>query len=396
MQKDDLFARIGQIAAKMVWAGPKVTTYRAKSAVQMLRNSVADASQTVSELTGIETAVTEALNLDLAIISREQWTKWMAEALQSSFAKATTQMPQNVSLKLPLREQVALSFILSRVAHSVLGGVDLHLNQMVIVAPNVVTLEQKFDVDVVDLRYWVAMREIIRATLKCHGKWMDMYVDGRLFVALERLLETETENEPKSIKTEAQGKLAHYFSRIVDGAKTAGSFIQEEIGTFIGYFAVGIGPGPRFIQLKPHTSAPLQNARSETRAQLLAKLLGAEVASVDDAQVTAVHEILFIIGSVDYYIDLVMEKVSVTEIYSSEILQRLARELHLRRAKHYELLARSLVGVPFDTYQKGADFIATVVSCYGLQAATKIWNKVDNIPTRFELSNVGKWYERVK
>lgn len=457
-QSKSLFAQIERLAIRIVNAGPHLSKTKAKSAVQVLKQAFTESGETVKELSGLHKAVDEVIALPLRVVSRAGWISWLARISERSFIKnfpstnlscdcsdcdakqvrnpdKASERDKEVSLSLlenyylPLSERLVLSYLVARVSKVILGGIDLEAQQVVLVAPNVVALEREFDADVMDIRSWVAMRELVKATVRRNFPWMNAYLEQRLAQLFDPELElmekiatdsnTQTGedgadfsdlidegitkktklNKGKELISDIRNIRMNISAKAKAGAKTITSYI----GGVVGYFGLGLCDRPRLRQRNKQSEfakldaenlfvSPNNNVESEQNRKT-----NSDGTSIDfaDPRVQALDEMLFLYGTIDAYVDLLVEKTGVEEFASATILHEITQVLHERRLTCLGKIAHKTIGSDASGYEAGVRFTRLMLPELGIQKFTKMWESADNLPTEEELFDPQTWIERI-
>lgn len=171
------WARAGRIAGVALPAGPRLTPVRARAAVQTMRSCAQEALALTVTLTELPVQ-TQLQQLPIFLLDRRTWVQVAGD----SMAKLDpTPMPR--TSRLPVVAGSLLAAVGMRaMAPWVRSGYDplMHGGAVVLLAPNIVNFEQRYDLDSLDYRRWVALRSLIRAAQYTAAPWLVQRLEGRM------------------------------------------------------------------------------------------------------------------------------------------------------------------------------------------------------------------------
>lgn len=191
----DAAARLARIATP---AGPHVPDAIRRASVALLRRSVDDALPWAGRITGLPgPARSAALNAEILVVDRAglmtasaAWLRGLTGALPmpdagpASRALATGQVG------------VALGYLSTRVLGQVLPRLDAPAGgdvtrpdaRLLLVAPNVLAFQRRFDLDVLDLPAWVALHEAVHLVQLSAAPWLAQRLTDRMRLVIGALV----------------------------------------------------------------------------------------------------------------------------------------------------------------------------------------------------------------
>ncbi len=330
------------VARRVGGSGPTIGREGARQAVDELRAGAALAVDVVRDITSLHA---EAAPHATRVVDRPRWV----DANVTSFATVLEPLTQR------LRRDTAAGAVGSRVAGAevgaalgflssrVLGQYELFTApeaepQLLLVAPNIVRVEQLLGVDGSDFRLWVCLHEETHRVQFTAVPWLGPWLREQILSSLDGLTA-----EPGELGRRLQQVLAAVFGALrgIDVVKA------------------------------------LEETMSEKDRELLARL-------------TAVMSLL------EGHADVVMDAVGPDVIPSVQVLRQRMSD---RRSnpKASEAFVRRLLGMEakLAQYRDGAAFVRHVVDDVGMARFNEIWRSPDHLPTRDELHAPERWVARI-
>jgi coenzyme F420 biosynthesis associated uncharacterized protein len=332
-------------AKKLSPAPPTIARAEADRVVAELYRATEVAAAHVAELTGLTeppvTAVTR-------VVDRPGWVDVNVAGMRTVMA--------------PFVDKLAEANSLGRVAESVGGRVtgvqagavvgflsgkvlgqfeffDRPGGQLLLVAPNLVSVERQLEVDPSDFRLWVCLHEVTHRVQFTAVPWMRQH----MLDAVKELSDT-VEADPEALRR----RLSDAISELAKVSR-------------------GQGDGAGLISVL---------ATPEQRAVL--------------DRVTAFMSV------VEGHAEYVMNAVSPTVIPSQPLIE--ARFAQRRRGGNpLDRLLRKVLGLDAKTrqYVDGSAFVRTVVGRVGLEGFNAVWTGPANLPTKAEIADPAAWVARV-
>ncbi|UYM07010.1 zinc-dependent metalloprotease [Solicola gregarius] len=341
------FAR--QTANRFVRPGPEIPADEIAAAVAELREGAQTSEQPVRDYTGLHA---RAASAPVLVVDRPAWitanTEGFASILELLEAKIAEsgKYPKGASRSIGSKVAGAeVGALLAFMSSKVLGQFDPFwaggagdTGRMLLVAPNIVTVEHELGVDPHDFRLWVCLHEETHRVQFTAVPWLRDHVQGLIGTFVE-----STEVDPSGV------------SRLLsDGATELGRVLRGE-------------PDSSIVDV-------LQNPQQR------------EV--VD--QMTGVMSLL------EGHADVVMDGVGPEVIPSVRTIRK--RFNHRRKGKGgLDSLLRRLLGLDakMRQYRDGATFVRTVVDKVGHEGFNAVWAEPANLPSKLEIGEPSHWLARV-
>ena len=330
--------RAGQ---RMAPTGPHVSPEQARQAVDDLQQFSAKAELIVRDTTGLG----RGLPVELArVVDRPHWI----EATAAGMAELTAPLAEKLAGRLgsaPRAKSLAgaqLGVVLSFLSSRVLGQYDplslagpdaVNPGVLLLVAPNIIKVEQELGADPVDFRMWVCLHE---STHRLQ------------FTAVPWLRE-------------------HFRSLVAEFGAAVDTDPSEMLGRMVGALK-GRSSGSSWIET---IQSPEQRAVFDQLMALMTLLEG--------------------------HADHVMDAVGPTVIPSVGEIRKAFTLRRKEGRGPFDRILRSLLGMDMKMaqYVKGAAFVATIVESVGMDAFNAIWTSPDTLPTRAETTDPESWMRRV-
>jgi coenzyme F420 biosynthesis associated uncharacterized protein len=322
--------------------GPTIGREGARQAVEDLRSGAAEAVDVVRDLSGLSA---ERAPDAVRVVDRPRWI----DANIASFGAVIEPLAQRV------RRDSAVGAVGSRVAGAevgaalgflgsrVLGQYELFTAdgadpQLLLVAPNIVDVEQRLGVSSRDFRLWVCMHEETHRVQFTAVPWLGPWLRGEITSSIEGL-------------TADPGDLTRKLRNVA----------AVVIGALRGLDVV---------------KAMEQLMSEEEREQL--------------GRLTAVMSLL------EGHADVVMDQVPGDVISSVDVLRARMTERRTN-PRATEAFLRRLLGMEgkLAQYRDGAAFVRAVTEQVGLAGFNQVWTSPESLPTRVELHEPDQWIARV-
>jgi coenzyme F420 biosynthesis associated uncharacterized protein len=333
-------------ARRLVPSGPSVSGDDARRIVAQLRTFAADSEHHVRQFTGLQALSSSA---PVLIVDRPRWVDvnidGFSRLLRPLLAKLRARRASHGSGMLGEAGSritgLEVGALLAYLGGKVLGQFEVFGSPhgtLLLVAPNIVTIERELQVDPRDFRLWVCLHEETHRTQFTAVPWLRDYVLDEINSLID-----ETDLDPGAIAR-----------RLADSARAV-------------FEALRGGEGVSLLDL----------VQTPKQREILERL-------------TAVMSLLE--GHADYVMDGVGPQVipSVAEIRAK--FQR-------RRASPGGLDAtlRRLLGLDakMRQYRDGERFVRGVVDRVGMAGFNQVWTGRDTLPTKAELHDPATWVARV-
>jgi coenzyme F420 biosynthesis associated uncharacterized protein len=334
-------------AALVAGPGPRLERADAEAIVADLRAAAREAGPHVAGITRLEAPV--GTDEGVLVVDRAGWAAVNARGfrglLEPVVAEAARrrdeQPPAFVSAVGSRVTGVEVGGLLGFLSSRVLGQYDAFSpdGRLLLIAPNVVSVEQELDVDPADFRLWVCLHEETHRVQFGANPWLAAHLVERIRALVGDLL-----LEP-----------AQVAERLVGALRDLPGLVRGE------------GSG-----------VPLLDA-VQTPAQREAL-----------AEITAVMSLL------EGHADVVMDEVGPRVVPSVELIrERFTRRRAGRGA--VDRLLRRLLGLEakMRQYADGARFVREVTARIGLEGFNAVWTGPDTLPRAAEITDPDAWVRRV-
>jgi len=333
-------------AARLSPASPSVSRREADDTVGELYRLAADAADHVAELTLLtEPPVTAATR----VVDRRGWIAANAGGMRSILDplvdRLTEQNPVGrVAERIGGRFTGAqVGVVLGFLSGKVLGQFeffDRPGGQLLLVAPNLVSVERQLQVDPRDFRLWVCLHEVAHRVQFTAVPWLRRYLQDEIAT-----LSATVDADP----TELRGRLTDAVGELVKVIR-------------------GQGDGNGVIAL---LTSPEQRVVLERLTAFMSLVEG--------------------------HAEYVMNAVSPSVIPSQQAIEERFAARRRRGGNPLDRLFRRLLGLDAKTrqYVDGSVFVSTVVDRIGVTDFNAVWTSPETLPTRAEITDPQRWIDRV-
>lgn len=338
------FELANTIAKRLMRPGPAMTRDQITAVVNELRNDAVTATGHVSRVTGLVAAPGERV----LVVDRPGWVRANTEAFRTMLAPAVTEA-------LARRKQNPAALAVGRVAtgtevggllsflgSKVLGQYDISgaggRGRLLLVAPNIVEIQQALEVDPTDFRLWVCLHEETHRVQFEANPWLRPHL------------------------------LAGTRALAVDVLGNPGAFLERAVDALQSLPDVLRGGS---------TTSLVEAVQTPQQREALAKL-------------TAVMTLLE--GHADYVMDEAGPEVIPTV---SVIRQRFTERR--KGARMADKLLRRLLGLEAKArqYRDGARFVRAVVREVGVPGFNRVWEGPATLPRPEEIMEPRDWVRRI-
>jgi coenzyme F420 biosynthesis associated uncharacterized protein len=337
-------------ASKLSGPGPMVSRTEAEAVVDELRAGAHRSTPLVREYTGL---VAEERTAPILVVDRPGWIQANVDGFATIISPLVEKMRERRGTPSPMAEAVGsrvtgleLGGLLGFMSTKVLGQFDpFHApagsdtaGRLLLVAPNIVHVENELGVDPTDFRLWVCLHEETHRVQFTAVPWMRDHIHAEIAALIDSV-----EVDP--------GKLA---SMIGEGAKRIGDLVR----------------GDDEVSLIDLVQTPEQKVVLD--------------------RITGVMSLL------EGHADVVMDGVGPEVIPS---VAEIRRKFNRRRqgASTMDRVIRKLLG--FDAkmaqYRNGAVFVRGVIDKVGMDGFNQVWAAPENLPSREEIGDPEAWVRRV-
>ena len=179
-------------AKKLVKPGPDISREGAAAVVAELRDCAARAEAYVTEVTGLQTPSNTS---PVLVVDRQRWIQanldGFRQVLRPLTAKAAEKLAgTNPTMALigPRLTGIEVGALLSYLATKVLGQFDPFYpgaegetgGRLLLVAPNIVSVERELEIDPTDFRLWVCLHEETHRVQFGAVPWLREYMNSQI------------------------------------------------------------------------------------------------------------------------------------------------------------------------------------------------------------------------
>jgi coenzyme F420 biosynthesis associated uncharacterized protein len=336
-------------AKKLIKPGPEISRAGAVAVVGELRETAARAEAYVTQVTGLQTPSGTA---PVLIVDRERWIQANLDAFRQILQPLTTKAAERLRTSNPTTNAIGarvtgveVGALLSYLAPKVLGQFDPFFpgtdgavgGRLLLIAPNVVSVERELDIDPADFRLWVCLHEETHRVQFTSVPWL-------------------------------RGYLNEQISMIVDSAELDAAVMFRMLANAVGRVLEALRAGEE-ISVVDLVQTPAQRE------------------TVD--RITAVMSLL------EGHADVVMDGVGPEVIPSVEQIR--AKFNVRRQGQGFDKILRRLLGLDakMRQYRDGAEFCRQVIAVVGMDGLNKVWTSPETLPSRVEIRDPQRWLARV-
>lgn len=326
------------VAGRLSPPGPRAERAELVELVGQLRAGAARAADEVATVTGLHPTPGVA-RAPVLVVDRPGW----ARANTRSLALLTSSVAAKARPSAASRAAAAVQVggVLALVSSKVLGQFDPFTGRLLLVAPNVLEVERRLDVDSADFRLWVALHEQTHALQFAAAPWLVGHLRGRI----EQLLE---------------------------GVGPDAVFGTRDLGSLVG--------------------AVTRALSGEDDAGLLSLL--------EPEQRRMFDEVGAVMSLLEGHADVTMDQVGPGVVPSVATIRRRfdARRAAGLAAKGPAALVRRLLGMDLKMaqYRDGAAFVRAVRERVGPDGFNAVWSSAQTLPTPAEVADPAAWVARVR
>lgn len=345
-----------KVAKNLAPAGPKVKPADMRAAVESMRYATVASVDYVYEITGLE-AAHNLRDSEVLIVDRATWAKANTQSfavmldpvgdslMGQKFAEMTDSQKNLASVAGSTELGGVLAYLSTRVLgqydpYAALAGHGAEGGRLMIVAPNLIQLEQELNVDPEDFRLWVCLHEQTHRVQFAAAPWMREHI-LHLMQAMTEELGATSEN-------------------LMERALSAASSLKNS-----------------------------KESDSSQKTSGVETVMSAEARELL-SQITAVMSLL------EGHANVVMDAVDSSIVPTVRTIRRRFN----RRSETQKILTKfmsKLLGMDrkLRQYKDGQKFVQFIVDARGMQQFNRIWDGAQNLPTETEIHNPQTWIDRV-
>jgi coenzyme F420 biosynthesis associated uncharacterized protein len=346
-------------AARLAPAGPVLNSAAIGDAVESLRRLADTSVEHVHEITGLE-AARNLRDSNVLVVDRASWAKANTQSFAVMLKPAMEKMLESRRGSLsPAAASVSgaitgsqLGAVLAFLSSKVLGQYDPFAalaegstapsgGRLLLVAPNIVAVEQELNVAPEDFRLWVCLHEQTHRVQFAAAPWLRHHM-------LEQI-------------DELSGHLLGNVDSLMERATAAARSLKDRS-------ANGNTPG---------------------RGAILDLLQ-------DPEEKAAISHLTAVMSLLEGHANVVMDAVDASIVPSVKTIRQRFNDRGKDRGV-IEKFIRSLLGLDakMRQYSDGARFVRAVVDVAGMEGFNRVWESADHLPTEPEIHDAKLWIERM-
>lgn len=359
-------------AAKLTPAGPKLSSAQIRAAVANLRELADVSVEHVHRITGLD-AARDLRDSQVLVVDRAEWSKANARSFEALLQPALEELARKKPEQLKSAATAVgstltgtqMGAILSFLSSKVLGQYDPFCallpggpagGRLLLVAPNVISVEQELNVEPADFRLWVCLHEQTHRVQFAAAPWLRdhmMQQIGQLSSGLVAKADTFAERLQQAARAMVAGGKDALQGTRNDAGSPDSAVVAGGAGTLIDLFQ-----DPEDKAVFSHLTAVMS---------LLEGHANVVMDAVDSSVVPTVK--------------------TIRQRFNARSKSRGAVENLVRRLLGLDAKARQ--------YTDGARFVRAVVDQIGMEGFNQVWQREENLPTEDEIHNPDRWISRM-
>lgn len=346
-------------AARLTPAGPVLSAAEIGDAVDSLRRLADQSVEHVHEISGLE-AARDLRDSTVLVVDRASWAKANTQSFSVMLKPAMQKMLENRRGTLsPAAASVSgaitgsqLGAVLAFLSSKVLGQYDPFAalaegsnapsgGRLLLVAPNIVSVERELNVTPEDFRLWVCLHEQTHRVQFAAAPWLREHM-------LQQI-------------DDLSGHLLGNVDSLMERATAAARSLKDRT-------APGNTPG---------------------RGAILDLLQ-------DPEEKAAISHLTAVMSLLEGHANVVMDAVDAGIVPSVKTIRQRFNDRGKDRGV-IEKFIRSLLGLDakMRQYSDGARFVRAVVDVAGMEGFNRVWESADHLPTEPEIHDAKLWLERM-
>ncbi|MHA7240694.1 zinc-dependent metalloprotease [Arthrobacter sp. TMS1-12-1] len=356
-------------AASLTPAGPTMTPADINRAVQNMRELAGASVDHVHAISRLD-AARDLRDSELLIVDRASWSRANSQSFRALMQPALDQLavtkPEVLkSASLTLGGTVTgaqLGAILAFLSSKVLGQYDPFVpsrngpgGRLMLVAPNIISVERELNVDPSDFRLWVCLHEQTHRVQFAAAPWLKDHMTGQIGQLTSGLMDkadTLSERLGAAVRNITAAKARSRGEAAAGGSTAAGEVPSQNMGVLS-------------ILQDPEDKALLSH-------------------------LTAVMSLL------EGHANVVMDGVDGSIVPSVKTIRRRFNARGKSRGP-VEKVIRQLMGLDakMRQYSDGSKFVRRVVSQTGMDGFNAVWQTASHLPTEQEIHAPDQWIDRM-
>lgn len=353
-------------ARTLASAGPRLSATQAIPVVEDIREKAAASVDHVHRITGLE-AARDLRDSEVLVVDRAGW----ATAAVGGF-REMLDPPLRTAMELRFPDGMPLSLrlggfgvaaevggLVAFLASHVLGQYDPFSasatapgGRLLLVAPNIVEVQRKLDVDAGDFRLWVALHEQTHRVQFAAAPWLRTHLGAQIAELAIGMI------------SRAGGK----DSSLKRGVASLGGKVRGDLATDSAADAVPDADEPGLLQA---VTGPRE------REAL--------------SRITAVMSLL------EGHANVVMDSVDASVVPTVATIRRRFESRGSGRSALQKLMMR-LIGMAAKQrqYKDGAAFVRAGIAALGMEGFNVVWQDPEHLPSEAELHTPQRWIDRIR
>ncbi|GAA1998940.1 zinc-dependent metalloprotease [Catenulispora subtropica] len=334
-------------AERLVRPGPPTSPGEAAATVADLRRYAVESREHVAEFTRMANQGSILTEPQVLIVDRPGWIRANAEGFRivtEPLARKLNEKregvpPSGLAALGPKATGLELGTLLAYLGHRILGQYEIFQEpgRLLLVAPNIVSVERELQVKPEDFRLWVCLHEETHRTQFAAVPWLRAHILG-------------------------------------------------EIEAFIA----GMDTDPGALAKRLREAGQKRRETGEKRP--LTELVQTP------QQLAVLDRMVAVMSLLEGHADVVMDGVGPRVVPSVADIRRKFGQRRAKGASRIDALVRRMIGMDakIRQYRDGARFVNAVVEQAGMSGFNRVWTSPNTLPTRAEIADPGAWLTRVR
>lgn len=328
------------VGAKLARPAPAATDYTRRQAIDQLTESARAAELPVRDVTGLN----EGAELPEArIVDRPEWIRAATRSMRVMTGGDDEHKPGFITGRVTGAQTGA---VLAFISSGILGQYDPFGpdgGELLLVYPNVISVERQLRVAPADFRLWVCLHEVTHRVQFRANPWLADHMSQAL-----------------AVLTQDAG---------------------EDVAAIVGRLA-------EYVRNQRNGSAPDPNSSG---------ILGLMRAVQAEPQRRALDQLLVLGTLLEGHADHVMDAVGPAVVPSVGTIRRRFDERRQRKQPPVQRVVRALLGfdAKISQYTRGKAFVDEVVSTVGMARFNAVWSDAETLPLPSEIDEPRQWIDRV-
>ena len=334
-------------AQRLVRPGPPASAAEAAAVVSDLRRYAVAAREHVAAFTGLVGSGDLPAASQVLVVDRAGWIRANAEGFRivtEPLARKLNEKregvpPGGLASLGPKATALELGSLLAYLSHRILGQYEIFAEpgRLLLVAPNVLSVERELQVKPDDFRLWVCLHEETHRTQFAAVPWLRAHILG-------------------------------------------------EIEAFIA--GMDTDPGALAKRLREAGQKRRETGEKWTLAELVQT----------PGQLAVLDRMIAVMSLLEGHADFVMDGVGPAVVPSVADIRRKFGARRAKGASRIDAIVRRVIGMDakIRQYRDGSRFVAAVVEQAGMNGFNRVWTSPNTLPTRAEIIDPNAWLARVR